>query len=125
MKIRVTEDDIFKAVEARKKITLDERPMFEKGLISEICPIALACQRQLFEWAENIRVGDTTISCRIGGGLEYVRLPNEAQWFVTRFDNNEPVGAFDFDIESKRIEKPVKITLDEPTEPLECELVKV
>ena len=116
MKIRVTEDDITRARVLRK----GDRQ------ITEICPIALACKRQLFEWVEHVRVGVDTINFKSGNSRDYIVLPEKAKRFIEIFDQLDmPVSPFEFNINSEEIEKPVKITLDEPTEPLECELVKV
>ena len=123
MKIRVTKNDILMGESVKH---LDR---------SQNCPISQACKRHLFEWGEFIRTLRTEITFASDNYTHYhsISLPPEATLFIDRFDDrfderidrDMPLLPFEFDINSEKIEKPVKITLDEPTEPLECELVKV
>lgn len=66
------------------------------GLVSDehYCPIALALRRQGVE----VSVGEDILFDRLGGAYER-DLPDEAQEFIHRFDNGEPVYPFSFEIE--------------------------
>ena len=118
MKIRVTQKDIDKAKEIRGS--------GENEPLTTICPVAQACRRQLFEWVDNVYVEKRMVRFRVNNKYGWCcSLPYKVKIFIEEFDLHHFVEPFEFELDTTEIEKPVKITLDEPTEPLECELVKV
>ena len=83
MKIEVTLKDIKNGVQG--KCTL--------------CPIALAFKRSTN--FERVYVNCTSIGVlQYGKGLKIYKLPKKAQTFVNRFDRQEPVKPFSFELEN-------------------------
>ena len=83
MKIEVTQKDIEKGFQG--KCTL--------------CPIALAFKRSTN--FKRVYVNCTSIGVlQYGKGLKSYKLPKKAQTFVNRFDKNETVKPFSFELEN-------------------------
>lgn len=82
-KITVTQDDIREACFRRDAEDYDEHCE---------CPIAQAVRRTHPDWEVLVTYID-------GGGQVIINLPLEAQRFIRRFDHEQPVEPFEFEIE--------------------------
>ena len=67
------------------------------------CPVALAMEDQ--EGVHGVQVGLATAEWRKDGNVCSGRLPNNAQDFIRAFDDEEPVGPIEFDLEARRVER--------------------
>lgn len=87
VKIKVTQDDIRNGLKET----------------ASLCPIALAAKRSLAKIGSMDGVGITIIGFTANNGRQYnLDLPNEVTEFIRRFDGDEPVEPFEFQLEIEK-----------------------
>ena len=84
MKIEVTQKDIDEGVQGE----------------CTLCPIALAFKRNINFKAVYVNGKSIDVWYPRSGGVKTYELPKKAQTFVKRFDRQEPVKPFSFELEN-------------------------